>query len=393
MTPAAIDLARVRQDTPGCERVAHFNNAGAALPPRCVLDAQVGHLRREAEIGGYEAADEAAERVEAVYASLARLLGCGADELALAPNATLAWDMAFYGLPMGRGDRILTSRAEYGSNYLAFLQVAARTGAVVEAVPDDAAGQLSVDALRETLDERVRVIAVSHVPTSGGLVQPAAAIGAVARAAGVPFVLDACQSAGQLPLDVEALGCDVLTATGRKYLRGPRGVGFLYVRRALLDHLEPAFVDVRAARWVAPDRYELRADARRFETWERSPAATLGLGAAVDYALDLGVEAIEGRVRELAAELRRGLEALPGVAVRDRGATRCGLVGFTVDGIAADEVRRALRAQGIHVSVSRQGSTPLDLPGRGLDALVRASVHYYNTTGEAARLCDAVASL
>jgi cysteine desulfurase / selenocysteine lyase len=393
LTAAPIDVARVRHDTPGCLRVAHFNNAGAALPPGCVVDAQVEHLRREAAIGGYEAADEAAERLEAVYASLARLLGCRSDEVALAPNATLAWDMVIYGMRLGPGDRILTSRAEYGSNCLAFLQIAARTGAVVEAVPDDAAGQLSVDALRETLDERVKVISVSHVPTSGGLVQPAAAIGAVARAAGVPFVLDACQSAGQLPLDVDALGCDVLTATGRKYLRGPRGVGFLYVRRTLLERLEPAFVDVRAARWVAPNRYELRADARRFESWERSPAAALGLGAAVDYALDLGLDAIWRRVQELAAALRRGLGALPGVHVRDRGATRCGLVGFTVEGVAADEVLRALRALGIHVSVSRQGSTPLDLPGRGLEALVRASVHYYNTAEEVARLCAAVAAL
>ncbi len=293
-----IDVERARADTPGCLDVVHLNNAGAALPPRLVVDTVIEHLELEARIGGYAAGDAVAERSAAVYESVAALVGAQTDEIALVENATRAWDMVFYALAarFEAGDRILTSRAEYASNVIAFLQIARRTGARVEVVPDDETGQLSVDALREMIDERVRVIAISWIPTQGGLVNPAAAVGAVAREAGVPYLLDACQAAGQLAIDVDALGCDFLSATGRKYLRAPRGTGLLYVRRTWIEQLEPPFLDVHSARWVRDDAIEIRDDARRFETWEHSVANQLGLGAAVDYARAIGIAAIEERV-------------------------------------------------------------------------------------------------
>lgn len=386
----SLDIAALRADTPGCKRVAHFNNAGAALAPRPVLEAQVAHLRLEAEIGGYEAAARAAAAAERPYAALAAMLNCAPDEIALVENATRGWDMAFYAVTLGPGDRVLTARAEYASNYLAFLQRARQTGAVVEAIPDDACGQVDTAALAAMLDARVRLIAITHVPTNGGLVNPAPEIGRIARAAGVPFLLDACQSAGQLPLDVEVLGCDMLSATGRKYLRGPRGTGFLYVRRALLERLEPPFIDLHAARWTAPDRYELRGDARRFENWECNVAARIGLGVAVDYALALGLPAIAARIRGLAERMRRELAAIPGCTIRDLGRERCGIVTLTLEGLPAPAIAEALAGEGINTSVSTLGSTRLDMAGRGLDAVLRASVHCYNTEEEVDRLAEAV---
>jgi cysteine desulfurase / selenocysteine lyase len=388
-----IDLERARTDTPGCKRVTHLNNAGSSLPPQPVLDAVVAHLRHEAQIGGYEAEAEAHDRLEAVYDEIAALIGCGRDEIALVENATRAWDMAFYALRFGPGDRILCARAEYESNLIAFLQAARRTGAVVEAVPDDEHGQLSVAALRDNLDERVKLIAVTHVPTNGGLVNPAAEIGAVAREAGVTFLLDACQSVGQLDVDVGAIGCDMLSATGRKYLRAPRGTGFLYVRRDLAERLEPPLLDLHAAELVAPDRYVIRPDARRFENWESYVAGRLGLGAAVRYARELGIDAIEARVTALAERLRGLLHDTRGVRVHDRGARRCGIVSLTVDGIGPGEVTSALAAQAINVSVSPGHYTLLDMQARGLDELVRASVHYYNSEDEIDRAARAIAQL
>ena len=389
----AIDVARARGETPGCANVLHFNNAGAALMPAPVVEATVAHLRLEAGIGGYEAFARAEDHIERVYDSIARLINCRRDEIALIENATRAWDMAFYAFDFRPGDRILTANAEYASNYIAYLQVAKRTGAVVEAIADDDHGQISLAALEAAIDDRVRLISITHVPTNGGLVNPAAGVGRIARAAGVPYLLDACQSVGQMPIDVEAIGCDMLSATGRKYLRGPRGTGFLYVHRDLLERLEPPFLDLHAATWTAPDAYELRADARRFENWESYVAGKVGLGVAIDYALEWGLEAIRDRVYALAEALRARLGALPGVTLRDIGAERCGIVTFTLDGMSAHAVEVALERLAINVSTSSVAGTLLDMQTRGLEPVVRASVHYYNDEEEVERFASAVAAL
>ena len=388
-----IDVARARRETPGCNNVRHLNNAGSSLPPEPVLEAMIEHLRLEAAIGGYEAADRAAPAIERTYDAAAELLKCTRDEIAVVENATRAWDMAFYSLPLGPGDRILTAKAEYASNYMAYLQVANRTGAVIDAVPDDESGQLSVDALKRMIDDRVKLISVTHVPTNGGLVNPAAAIGEVARAAGVPFLLDACQSVGQIPIDVNAIGCDMLSATGRKYLRGPRGTGFLYVRKPFLDKLEPPFVDLHAATWVARNKFELRPDARRFENWETNYAGKIGLGVAIDYALGWGLEPIRDRVYGLAEALRAALSDIPGVGVHDLGQEKCGIVSFSVNELDVESVRRQLAAKRINVSTSTVQSTRLDMEDRGIGELVRASVHYFNTEDEIGEFAAAVAAL
>lgn len=391
MSRASIDIDQLRRDTPGCQRVLHLNNAGAALMPVPVTQAITAHIERESLMGGYEAAAQQHDAIEQVYHTVARLIGARHSEIALQQNASRAWQQAFYALPFQPGERILTSSVEYASNYIAYLQVTQRTGAVVEVIPDDEYGQTSVHALRAMMDERVRLISITHVPTNGGLVNPAEAIGQIAREANVWYLLDACQSIGQLPLDVQRLGCDFLSATSRKYLRGPRGAGFLYVRQERLSELEPAMLDHHAATWTEPTRYVLRDDARRFETWEASYATWLGLGAAAQYALDRGLPWIWERVHNLAERLRAQLDALPGVTLQDRGQVRCGIVSFTVDGVLPARLCQTLSAQRIHISHSLPQSTLLDMRRRQLDhGVARASVHYYNTEAELDRFIDAL---
>jgi len=358
-----------------------------------VLDAVVDHLRREAEIGGYEAAAERRDRWEHTYDALAALLNAQRQEIAVIENATRAWDMAFYAFRFQPGDRILTGRAEYASNWIALKQVTDRTGARIDVVPDDESGQLDVAELERRLDDDVKLVSLVHVPTQSGLVNPVADVGRVTRAAGVPLLLDACQSAGQLPLDVEAIGCDILSGTGRKFLRGPRGTGFLYVRRALIEQLEPPLLDMHAAEWLPDGEYRIRDDARRFENWETYYAGKVGLGVAVDYALALGIDAIWERIQQLAGTLREMLSDVPGVTLLDRGETLGATVTFTVDGATPAQVRDELRTQGVNVSLMDASSAQLDYGPRGIDESVRSSVHYYNDDDELTRLVDGVAAL
>ena len=391
----SLDITRLRAETPGCDRVCHFNNAGAALMPAPVIDAVKNHIDLEACMGGYEAAAVARDEHLRAHAAAAELIGAAADEIALLENASVAWMMAFYGIAatFAPGDRILTAEAEYAANYVAYMQAAKRTGAEIVVVPSDETGALSVPALENLIDDRVKLISITHVPTNGGLVNPAAAVGRVARAAGIPYLLDACQSVGQFPVNVDEIGCDMLSVTGRKYLRGPRGTGFLYMRRALFDRFEPPMIDHFGAPWIDRDHYQLRDDARRFETWENNIAGQIGLGVALDYALDLGIEAIGERNFDLATHLRRALAAVSGVAVTDLGPDPGAIVTFTVAGVEPMAVKAALAEQGINVSVSDLSSTRIDMENRGLRNVVRASVHYYNTENEIASLVEAVDSL
>jgi selenocysteine lyase/cysteine desulfurase len=390
---AEDELRRLRAETPGCAAVAHFNNAGSSLPPAPVLDAHLGYLQREARIGGYEAQEEAQARLDAVYAATARLVGgSGPDEVALFENATRAFDMALYAVPLEPGAVILTSTAEYHSMFVTYLH-RARRGVRVEVIPPDATGQLDVGALCRRLDSRVRLIAMTHMPTNGGLLQPAEEVGEIARKAGVFFLLDATQTVGQVPLDVRRLGCHALSGTSRKYLRGPRGVGFLWVERGWIERLEPPLMEGHAAEWVEPDRYVIRPDAKRFEVWESNVGARLGFGAAIEYAQALGLERIWTRVHALAELLRARLGSVPGATVRDLGVTRGGIVSFTLRGVEPARIKAALRTASINVTVSPARGTLLDMRARGLRDVVRASVHYYNTEEEIDRLVSVVTRL
>jgi selenocysteine lyase/cysteine desulfurase len=377
-----FNIQRARADTRYCDDIVHFNNAGAALMPVPVSDLLHDYLQKEERYGGYETAAREAGMLESFYKSAAKLLNCTADEIAYVENATRAWDMAFYAFKFQRGERILTTIAEYGSNVIAYNQQAERYGVEVVFVPNDVHGQIDVAALENLIDERVKLISISHIPTGGGLVNPAAAVGRIARAAGIPYLLDSCQGLGQIPVDVEAIGCDIICGTGRKYLRGPRGTGLLYVRRELIERLEPPLLDQHAATLLTPHSYEIRADARRFETWEQFCAGKAALALAMDYAMSWGLEAVRDRIYEMASKLRWLLAEIDGVTITDEGLEQCGIVTFTARQMAPGAIKAALAEQRINVSTSKGSGSLVSFQQRGLTEVVRASLHYYNTDGE-----------
>ncbi len=388
-----LDQDRVRADTPGCVGQVFLDSAGSSLPPTVVVDEVVAHLRREAEVGGYRAAVERADDLADVKVALATLLGARPDDLALVESATRAWTDFFYAVPLSAGDRILISEVEYASNAIAALQRARTADVTVEVVPSTPTGEIDLEALHRMLDERVRVVSLVHAPTNGGLLNPVTEVVDLAHAVGALVLLDACQSVGQVQVDVGELGVDALSATGRKWLRGPRGTGFLYLRPELAQTMEPAALDLHGAQWAERSGYRLAPDASRFEFWECSVAGRLGLGAAVRYLQGLGIDEVAAAVSARAEFARTELSALPRVTVRDLGHRRSGIVSFTVDGTDPNEARERLADNKITVTVSGRGSTWVDMTRRGLDGVLRASPHYFNTFDDVERLVAAVAGL
>lgn len=385
-----IDIETVRRDTPACENVLHFNSAGSSLMPAPVFEALQRVLRDENEVGGYEAERRAQQDIQAFYTEFAGLLNAEPDEIAYVENATRAWDMAFYGLRLKPGDRVITHGSEYASNYLALLHQSRRLGFEIDLAPSDEHGQIDVEALDGMIGPKTRLIALTHVPTQGGLVNPAAEVGNIAKQHGVLYLLDACQSVGQLDVNVADIGCDILSGTGRKFLRGPRGTGFLYVRKGVLNQIDPPFVDLLSAKWTAANSFEFADGAKRFENWESFVAGRVGLTEAVRYARAIGPANIEARVIQLGQDLRDALSGVDGVSTHDLGQRKCGIVTFTKDGVDPRAMADSLRSQGINVSVSNMTSARLDLEPRNLSTLTRASVHYFNTHDEIDRFVEAV---
>lgn len=390
---SVFDLAAVRADTPSCADQVFLDSAGSSLPPTQVIDEVFGHLRREVQVGGYRAQHERADDLERGYDVMAELLDCRPDDIAFTDSATRSWLSLLDAVPLGAGDRLLISEVEYGSNAVALLRLAERTGAQLEVMPSDESGQISVPMLREMLDERVKLVSLVHVPTNGGLVNPVREVTEAAHEVGALVLLDGCQSVGQLPVRTGELGVDMLSGTGRKWLRGPRGTGFLMVTAAARARLSPRLVDNIGANWEAPDRYTLRPDARVHELWEYGVAERLGLIAAAEYALRIGIDEIAAEVSDRAKRARSGLAEIPGVTVRDLGERQCGLVTFTVSGMEPPEVRDRLRAMDVTVTANYAVNTRIDMGRRGLPAVVRASPHYFVSDEQIDRFVAAVAAL
>jgi selenocysteine lyase/cysteine desulfurase len=379
-----LDLDRLRAETPGCAHRIHFNNAGAGLMPAPVVEAMTRHLELEAELGGYEAAEARSEAVDDFYAATARLLGCQARNIAFTPNATDAFARALSSIPFDRGDAILTTRDDYISNQIAFFSLRKRFGVDIVHAPNLPEGGVDADEMARLMRERrPRLVAATHIPTNSGLVQPVAQIGRQCRELELLYLVDACQSVGQYVLDVEQLGCDFLSATGRKFLRGPRGSGFLYIsNRALAAGYEPLFIDMQGARWIGFEQYEQVETAARFEDWEFSYATVLGAAAATRYALGVGIEAIAERTPALGSDLRDRLAEVDGVRILDRGSERCAIVTFTLGGWPSEALMHELRRRGINSSLSAREHALYDFTDKEVDACVRLSPHYYNTERE-----------
>lgn len=394
-TPAragSLSRSRLRAETPGCERVAHLNNAGASLPPAAVVDRMVRHLRLEAERGGYEAAAEVAAEIDAGRSIVAGLVGMRAQHLAFVESATAGLHRVLSTIRLQRGDRVLVAGSEYASTVLPLLQLSRRMGLRVEVIPDDASGTTNPDALAPMLDDDVRLVCAVHAPSHNGLVNDVTAIGKQLRASdsNAWYLVDACQSLGQLPVDMPSIGCDFLIGSGRKYLRGPRGSGMLVVSDRALRDVDAYPVDVAGGQWVHTDDYTLDDSARRFESFESSVAVTLGLIAAARYATDISVPVLAGAIARNAEYLRSHLGASGSWRVQDRGRIRSGIVTVRNDRVATSDAVAALAAAGVNAWEVGPHTNPREMGDR---SVLRLSPHAYNTRDEMDRALDVLSAL
>jgi cysteine desulfurase/selenocysteine lyase len=387
------EVQQFRAGTKGTAERIHFNNAGASLPPDVVVETVIQYLNEEAVYGGYETEYKYKEQLENTYALIARLINADKDEVAIVENASTAWGLAFNGIDFKKGDVVITSEMEYVTNLLGFLNAQKMYGIEFKVIPNDIYGNFSLAALEDAISPEVKLIAVTHIPSTAGGMIPVVEIGKIARKHRILYLVDACQSAGQVPVDVKEIDCDMLAVTGRKYLRAPRGTGFLYVRKAVQDQLKLIFIDGFTAQWVSEQGFKIRDDARRFEVYEKNRALTLGLGKAVEYALNIGPDRIWQRIQNLAARMRGQLESIDGISVHDTGDQQCGIVTFSVEGTDSAAVKSQLAEKQINVSVGKAVSTLIYMNKNHLASIVRASVHYYNTEAEIQFMCDTLAQL
>jgi cysteine desulfurase/selenocysteine lyase len=387
------EVQQLRAETRGTAERIHFNNAGASLPPDVVVETVISYLKEEAVFGGYETEFKYKEQLNNTYSLIARLINANTDEVAIVENASTGWGLVFNGIDFQKGDEIITSEMEYVTNILGFLNAQKTHGVEIKVIPNDEHGNFSMSELERAISPKTKLIAVTHIASTTGNVMPIIEIGNIASKYHVLYLLDACQSAGHVPLDVKEIYCDLLTVTGRKYLRAPRGTGFLYVRKEVQDKLKIFFMDGFSAPVVSADDFKLRDDARRFELYEKNRALTLGLGKAIEYALNIGVDRIWHRIQHLANLMRQQLQDIEGVNVHDFGDRLCGIVTFTINDLDSALIKNKLAEKQINVSVGKAESTLYYMTKNHLTSVVRASVHYYNTEQEIKALCDEIISI
>ncbi|WP_340104753.1 aminotransferase class V-fold PLP-dependent enzyme [Rhodohalobacter sp. 8-1] len=394
-SPASPDqIKKWREDTPGCTYRNHLNNAGAALMPQPVIDTVQNHLELESRIGAYEAGDAASEDIQKAYTSVGELIGADSKNVAVVENATVATSQALSAFEFESGDTIITTNVDYSSNQIMLLNLSKRFGVDIMRAEDLPEGGVDPASVRRLIRKhRPKLMLMSWIPTNSGLVQDATSVGGICREENVPIILDACQAVGQIAVDVKELKCDFLAATSRKFLRGPRGMGFLYVSdRVLEKNMYPLFPDTHGARWTGPETFRLEEGAKRFENWEFPHALLLGMGMAAEYANQIGVEVIAQRATELGDYTRGKLTDIPGVRVLDYGNQKCAIVSATFEEIEADVLVQKLRERNINTSSAFRTSGVIDMNSKKANAVLRISPHYYNRRDEVDQVVDELRS-
>ena len=390
-----MDIAQIRKDTLHCEDKLFLNSAGASLMPSVVVRKSHEYLLEEEKHGGYKVAFLKADEIDGFYTEVGRLLNCRADQVAFAANATDAYSKALSAIPFQENDVILTTDDDYVSNHIGFLSLQKRFGVRIVKAKNTDTGDLDLADFEEMIkSHNPKLVAVTQIPTNSGLVQDVEAVGLLCQKYGALYLVDACQAVGQIPVDVQKIKCDFLSATGRKFLRGPRGTGFLYVSdKILASELAPLFMDLRGATWDKADHYQIMNTAKRFELWELPYPFVIGLKEAVKYANEVGLEAIQQRNQELLSRLSDNMQQIAGVTRYDKGSVLSNIFTFRIEGISKQKMIDHLDAHHVYYSISQVDNARIDFEKKGIDWAVRVSPHYFNTFKEIDQFTEIVQSI
>lgn len=383
-----IDI--IRQDIRGLSDGKIFlNNAGSSLMPRQVVDAMMDYLKQEEQFGGYEVANKNIELLESFYDETAKLINCKSSNIAFATSATDAYTKALSSIVFKEGDVIITTIDDYISNQITFISLQKKLKLKIIRAKNLSDHELDLEDLEELITKyNPKLVAVTHIPTNSGLIQDVEGVGKICKKYGVLYLVDACQSVGQLFVDVEKIGCDFLTATGRKFMRGPRGTGFLYVSDRILEqNYAPLLLDMRGANWTEYDDYELFKTAKRFEHWEVSYASLLGFTEAVKYANNIGIHAIEHYNKGLSERLRGNLKN-SGFQVWDQGNRLSSIITFCGPDGDLENIQKVLKENNIFFSVTYKNSALIDFTNKNINGIVRLSPHYFNTVEEIEKVSE-----
>lgn len=378
-----MNIELIRKETAGCSDKIFLNNAGSSLMPEIVVNTMIDYIKQEEEFGGYVIMNRDQELINQFYEETAKLLNCKSSNIAFATSSTDAYAKALSSIPFKEGDCIITTIDDYISNQIAFISLQKRFNIDVIRVKNLQDHEIDLEDLEILIKKHhPKLIAVTHIPTNSGLIQNVEGVGAVCKKYDILYLVDACQSVGQLKVDVQKIGCDFLTATGRKFMRGPRGTGFLYVSDKVLDQkLAPLFLDMRGAGWTEFDDYEIFQTARRFEHWEISYSSLRGLTEAVKYANTIGPENIEGYNRKLAEAFRTGLKN-KGYKILDEGKHLGSIVTFCDMNNDIEKIQKVLSQNRVYFSISNKSSALIDFTNKNVTVAIRLSPHYFNTHEE-----------
>jgi cysteine desulfurase / selenocysteine lyase len=376
----------------------YLNNAGAGIMSTKTYEVIINYLKLEREIGAYHAAAKSKTLSDNFYINAAKLINANSpSEIAYMDSASRGWNMIVYGTPLKKGDTILTLSSEFGTNLITLFNYAKLNDFKVCVIKCDINGSFLIEEIENKLKEGAKLIAISHAVAHGSIINPVEEIGKLAKKYGAYYIVDGCQTVGQIKVDVQSIQCDAYMTTGRKWLCGPRGTGFLYVKSS--SQMRTTQLDLASADLIFDDnlnliRIEVRNDAKQFELWEKSFANLLGLSSAIEECLESKIEVISVKIQELSNKLRFAASSNENIKLIGKTISLSGILGFYLDDYSKESyVQNEFDKFDLRISTMSDWDCPMHFPKNGANKIFRLSPHFYTDNDTIEKACEIISKI